>query len=125
MMDRLYNNLGLTSVISRLGLAHRADLETAFVQRHLRRCEAAMPAFNLDPATAHLAAEIAAFEDDLPAVQRVALISLIIASIVALNEGSTRLPVTGPLAVDPMTRILAPLCGHPDAAATDAPVEIS
>ncbi len=125
MMDRLYNNLGLTSVISRLGLAHRADLETAFVQRHLRRCEAAMPAFNLDPATAHLAAEIAAFEDDLPAVQRVALISLIIASIVALNEGSTRLPVTGPLAVDPMTRILAPLCGDPDAAATDAPVEIS
>jgi exodeoxyribonuclease V alpha subunit len=124
-MDRLYNNLGLTSVISRLGLAHRADSEAALVQRHLRRCEAAMPVFNLDPATAHLAAEIAAFEDDLPAAERVALISLILASIVALNEGSTRLPVTGPLAVDPMTRILAPFCGGPDTLASDAPVELS
>ena len=124
-MDRLYNNLGLTSVISRLGLAHRAEPEAALLQRHLRRCEAAMAAFNLEPATAHLAAEIAAFEDDLPAVQRIALISLIIASMVALNEGSTRLPVTGPLAVDPMTRILAPLYGGPDAPAGDAPVELS
>jgi len=124
-MDRLYNNLGLTSVISRLGLAHRADSEVALVQRHLRRCEAAMAAFNLDPATAHLAAEIAAFEDDLPAAERVALISLIIASVVALNEGSTRLPVTGPRAVDPMNRILAPLYSESDAPASNAPVELS
>ena len=107
-MNRLYDNLGLTSAISRLGLAQSSDPEATLVQRHLRRIEAAMPAFNLAPATAHLAAEIAAFEDHLPAAQRVALITLIVASIVALNEGSTRLPVTGPLAFDPMTRILAP-----------------
>lgn len=124
-MNRLYDNLGLTSAISRLGLAHSSDPEAALVQRHLRRIEAAMPAFNLAPATAHLAAEIAAFEDDLPAAQRVALITLIVASIVALNEGSTRLPVTGPLAFDPMTRILAPLCAAPDAPASDSPAEVS
>lgn len=124
-MNRLYDNLGLTSAISRLGLAQSSDPEATLVQRHLRRIEAAMPAFNLAPATAHLAAEIAAFEDHLPAAQRVALITLIVASIVALNEGSTRLPVTGPLAFDPMTRILAPLCAAPDAPASDSPAEVS
>jgi exodeoxyribonuclease V alpha subunit len=124
-MNRLYDNLGLTSVVSRLGLAHSVDPEAALVQRHLRRIEAALTAFNLDPATAHLAAEIAAFEDHLPAAQRVALITLIVASIVALNEGSTRLPVTGPLALDPMTRILAPLCAAAGPPATDSHAEIS
>ncbi|HXR23799.1 MAG TPA: hypothetical protein VN742_00465, partial [Candidatus Binataceae bacterium] len=124
-MDRLYDNLGLTSAISRLGLAFSSDSEAALVQRHLRLIEAAMPAFNLDPAMAHLAAEIAAFEDNLPAAQRVALITLIVASMVALNEGSTRLPVTGPLALEPMTRILAPLCAAPDAPDSDSLAEIS
>jgi exodeoxyribonuclease V alpha subunit len=124
-MDRFHDNLGLTSAISRLGLARNPDADAAFVQRHLRRIEAAMPAFNLDPATAHLAAEIAAFEEHLPAAQRVALIMLIVASIVALNEGSTRLPVTGPLALDPMSRILAPLCADPDAPDRDSSAEIA
>ncbi len=124
-MNRLYDNLGMTSAISRLGLAQSSDPEATLVQRHLRRIEAAMPAFNLAPATAHLAAEIAAFEDHLPAAQRVALITLIVASIVALNEGSTRLPVTGPLAFDPMTRILAPLCAAPDAPESASLAEIS
>ena len=125
-MDRLYTNLGLTTVISRLGLAPAPDAGAAYVQRHLRHIEAAMPAFNLDPSTVHLAAEIAAFEDDLPAAQRVALIMLIVASIVTLNEGSTRLPVTGPQARDPMARILGALCADLDAhESTAGPAEIS
>jgi exodeoxyribonuclease V alpha subunit len=115
MMDRLYTNLGLTTVISGLGLTPAPDAGAAYLQRSLQQIEAAMPTFNLDPAMAHLAAEIAAFEDDLPAAQRVALIMLIASSIVALNEGSTRLPVTGPHARDPMARILGVLCADPDA----------
>ena len=118
-MDRLYDKLGLTTVISRLGLA-TSNPDAAYIQRHLRSIEVAMPAFNLDPSTAHLAAEIAAFEDSLPAIQRVALITLIVASMVALNEGSTRIPVTGPEALHPMTRILGPLCADPDLHDDDA-----
>lgn len=124
-MDRLYRNLGLASAVSRLGLVHSADSEAALVQRHLRRIEAALPAFNLDPAMAHLAAEIASFEENLPAAQRAALVTLIVASMVALNEGSTRLPVTGALALDPMTRILASLCAPPDAPDRDSLAEAS
>ena len=114
-MERMYANLGLTTAISRLGLEGAASGDAAYLQRQLRQIEAALPAFNLDPAMAHLAAEIAAFEEDLRIDQRVALIMLIVASMVALNEGSTRLPVTGPQAREPMARILGPLCTEADA----------
>lgn len=114
-MDRMYANLGLTTAISRLGLDGAASGDAAYLERQLRQIEAALPAFNLDPAMAHLAAEIAAFEENLRVDQRVALIMLIVASMVALNEGSTRLPVTGPHAREPMARILGPLCAGADA----------
>src|ERR1700722_3295846 len=114
-MDRLYRNLGLTTVISRLGLPPVSDAGTILLQRTLRQIEAAMPAFNLDPSTAHLAAEIAALEDQLTISQRAALIMLIAASIVALHQGSTRLPVTGPRAKDLLVPILSTLCIDSDA----------
>jgi exodeoxyribonuclease V alpha subunit len=109
-MDGIYANLGLTTVISRLGLARTASDDAGDLGRHLRQIEAAMPAFNLDPSIAHIAAEIAAFEQDLSVERRVALIMLIVASMIALSEGSTRLPVTGPQACEPMARILGPMC---------------
>jgi exodeoxyribonuclease V alpha subunit len=112
----MYANLGLQTVISRLGLMGPASRDAAYLQIRLRQIEAAMPAFNLDPSVVHLAAEIAAFDEDLRVDQRVALIMLIVASMVALGEGSTRLPVTGPQAREPMARILGPLCA---AAETD------
>jgi exodeoxyribonuclease V alpha subunit len=114
-MDPLYRNLGLTTVVSQLGLTPAPDAEAIPLQRTLRQIEAAMPAFNLDPSTAHLAAEIGAFEDHLTIGQRTALIMLITASIVALNQGSTRLPVTGPHAQDLLIPILSTLCIDADA----------
>ncbi len=119
-MRHSHNILGLTTVISRLGLAAVPEAGATLLQRALQQIETAMPAFNLDPSIAHLAAEIAAFENDLSAPERVALIMLIASSIVALNEGSTRLPVTGPHARDSLLRILSVLCSDPqphDAAA--------
>ena len=107
----MYANFGLPTVISRAGLQGPASGEAAFLQQQLRVIEAALPAFNLDSSIAHLAAEIAAFEEKLTVDRRVALIMLIVASIIALSEGSTRLPVTGPEALEPMARILRPLCG--------------
>lgn len=105
----MYANLVLTTAISRLGLKHVASNDDAYLQQELRRIEAAIPAFNLDPSLVHLAAEIAAFEEDLDVNRRVALIMLIVASMVALSEGSTRLPITGPQAREPLARILGPL----------------
>jgi hypothetical protein len=102
-MDRLYANLGLFPVTS--GHDEVPDVDAAHLRDSMRQIEAAMTFFNLAPSSAHLAAEIAAFEDDLTAAQRVALIMLIASSIVALNEGSTRLPVTGPAAHGSLARI--------------------
>src|ERR1700693_1532659 len=114
-MDTMYANLGLETVISRLGLKSSPSGDAANLQQQLREMEVAMPAFNLDQSTVHLAAEIAAFEEGLSADRRVALITLIVASIVALSEGSTRLPVTGPQAHTPMARVLGPLFAPADA----------
>jgi len=113
-MDQLYRNLGLATVVSRLGLKPLPDAGATFLQRTLQQIEAAMPTFNLDPSTAHLAAEIAAFEEQLTIAQRAALIMLITASIVALNQGSTRLPVTGPHAENSLVPILSVLCSDTD-----------
>ncbi|HEY1851316.1 MAG TPA: exodeoxyribonuclease V subunit alpha [Candidatus Binataceae bacterium] len=112
-MDRLYANLGLFPLT--LALDETPDGDAAHLRRTMRQIEAAMPAFNLAPSTAHLAAEIAAFEDDLSHDQRLALIMLIASSIVALNEGSTRLPVTGPEAHDSLARILGAFIPEPGA----------
>lgn len=80
-------------------------------QRWLRDLEAGTAALNLTADAVHLATEIAAFEPDLDDEERIALILLVVISLVALEEGSTRVPVTGPQSVEPMRRMLGPLCG--------------
>ena len=80
-------------------------------RRRLRQIEAGASALNLESAAIHVAAEIAALEPDLDDERRLVLILLIAASMVALQEGSTRLPVVGPHALAPMGRILGALCG--------------
>ena len=114
-MEEVYAKLGLSTVMSRVGIQRASNADGARLRTHLREIEAAMPVFNLDPSIVHLAAEIAAFDNLLTVDRRVALIMLIVATMVALNEGSTRLPVTGPEAVEPMLRILGPLCGETSA----------
>ncbi len=76
----------------------------------MRGLEASAAALNLAPETVHLAAELAALEPALGADERVALIMLILVSLIALQEGSTRFPVTGRFSDVPMRRVLRALC---------------
>src|SRR5271154_673221 len=76
----------------------------------MRALEDAVAGLNLVPETVHLAAELAALEPSLEADDRMALIVLILISFIALQEGSTRFPVTGALSRAPMRRVLASLC---------------
>jgi len=108
-MDTTRAHLGLPSVFS-----HREDAaygDEAEFRRRLRQIELGAQAFNLDSSAVHMAAEIATFEADLDSIRRLALIVLIVASLIAIEEGSTRLPATGDESRETMRRILTPLCG--------------
>ncbi len=108
-METVRGHLGLASVLSyRRGVT---DPQQAEFQRLLRQIESGAQEFNLDSSIVHLATEVAAFEGALTYVQRLALIMLIVASSIALDEGSTRLPVTGDESRETMRRLLTPLCG--------------
>jgi exodeoxyribonuclease V alpha subunit len=78
----------------------------------MRALEASVSELNLAPESVHLAAELAALEPALKDDDRIALIVLILVSLVALQDGSTRFPVTGPLAQAPMRRVLGSLCAN-------------
>src|ERR1700722_20955497 len=78
----------------------------------MRALEDAVAGLNLVLETVHLAAELAALEPALEADDRIALIVLILVSLVALQEGSTRFPGTGPLSEAPSRRVLSSLCGE-------------
>ncbi len=90
----------------------KASTERLIFGRCLRDLEAGAAALNLDPDGVHLAVEIAAFEPNLDDEQRIALILLLVISLAALEEGSTRFPVTGAQSVEPMSRMLDALCGE-------------
>ncbi|MGC2491874.1 exodeoxyribonuclease V subunit alpha [Candidatus Binatus sp.] len=109
MNDR-YSLLGMDTAWRRFESA-RGGSRSAFGAR-LRELEGAVAALNLAPETVHLAAELAALEPALEADDRIALIVLILVSMVALQEGSTRFPVTGPLSTAPMRRVLSTLCAE-------------
>src|SRR6202158_5113202 len=97
--------------------AARGGRESAFDEK-MRALEAAAGGLNLEAESVHLAAEMAAFEPALEADERIALIVLILVSLAALQEGSTRFPVVGPISKAPMRRILDALCAEgfgPDA----------
>jgi exodeoxyribonuclease V alpha subunit len=76
----------------------------------MRALEAAAAGLNLESETVHLAAEIAAFAPALEADERIALIVLVLVSLAALQEGSTRFPVVGPISKAPTRRIIDALC---------------
>lgn len=108
-MSSPYPLLGMDTAWRRFD-AGRSDSHSLFAAR-LRTLEAAVPAVNLTPDTVHLAAEIAGLEPDLHDDERLALIVLILVSLAALSEGSTRFPVVGSIASEPMQRMLEALCG--------------
>ena len=89
----------------------------------MRALETAAVGLNLEREAVHLAAEIAAFEPALEADERIALIVLGLVSMAALQEGSTRFPVVGPISKAPMRRMLDALCA--DGFGVDASERIS
>ena len=78
----------------------------------MRSLEVSVSGLNLAPESVHLAAELAAFEPALKDDDRIALIVLVLVSLVALQDGSTRFPVTGPLSQAPMRSVLGSLCAN-------------
>jgi exodeoxyribonuclease V alpha subunit len=105
-----YSPLGLDTAWRRFESA-RGGGRSAFDAR-MRALEVSVAGLNLAPESVHLAAELAALEPALEADDRMALIMLILVSVVALQEGSTRFPVTGPLSDAPMRRVLSILCAE-------------
>src|ERR1039458_7319149 len=78
----------------------------------MRALEVSVSGLNLAPESVHLAAELAAFEPALKDDDRIALIVLILVSLIALQDGSTRFPVAGPLSQAPMRSVLGSLCAN-------------
>ncbi len=110
-MDQDYARFGMATAMRRFEAETGASAATEF-ERRMRQLESGAGEFNLSPAAVHLASEIAALEPGLDDGQRLALILLVTASLVALEEGSTRLPAAaGPGAFEPMRRTLSVLCG--------------
>src|SRR3984957_11079352 len=107
MSDR-YSLLGMDTAWRRFESARDGSKST--FDARMRALEGSVAGLNLAPETVHLAAELAALEPAPEANDRSTLIVLILASLVALQEGSTRFPVTGPLSVGPMRRVLSSLC---------------
>jgi len=89
--------------------------EAAELASELRALEESVATLNLEPGAVQLAVEIAALDATLDDRRRMPLVRLVLASLAAHAEGSTRLDVKGP---DVLTRLLAPLCA--DAAASTA-----
>ena len=107
MKDR-YSLLGIDTAWTRFDSAH--DGGSSAFRARLRALEVSAAGLNLAPESVHLAAELAALEPALEFDDRITLIILILVSLVAIQEGSTRFPVTGPISKGPMRRVLGSLC---------------
>jgi exodeoxyribonuclease V alpha subunit len=103
-----YSLLGMHTAWRRFDSA-RDGGRSAF-NAHMRALEVSASELNLAPESVHLAAELAALEPALKDDDRIALIVLILVSLVALQDGSTRFPVVGPLSRAPMRSVLGSLC---------------
>ncbi|MDB5108322.1 MAG: exodeoxyribonuclease alpha subunit, partial [Candidatus Binatus sp.] len=81
----------------------------------IRALEKAVEAANLTPESVHIACELAALQADFDEEDRLAFIMLVLVSMAALQDGSSRFPVVGPIALAPMRRMLRLLAGgQPD-----------
>jgi len=103
-----YSLLGIDTAWTHFDSTH--DGGSSAFRARLRALEVSAAGLNLAPESVHLAAELAALEPALEFDDRLALIVLILVSLVALQEGSTRFPVTGAISEGPMRRVLGSLC---------------
>ena len=109
-MNSNYRNLGMQTAWERFARETDPRAGAREFERRIRALEAGVASLNLTAEAVHLAAEIAALEPNLDDDERIALIVLVLVSLTALEEGSTRFPVAGPEAQEPMRRMLTPLC---------------
>jgi exodeoxyribonuclease V alpha subunit len=100
-MNVAYSKLGLTTVLDevRSGAPDQFAILMAATRERMGR-------LNLDPDAVHLAAEIAALEPGLDDEERYAMVLLVLISLAALQEGSTRFPVARTEGVARLRRML-------------------
>jgi hypothetical protein len=108
-MNSRYENLALPTAWRAFELSRGGRLRE--LERRLRGLEDRVGDLNLERETVHLAAELAGLEPALDEDTRFALIVLIVITMAALAQGSTRFPVRGELAREPMRAMLVALLG--------------
>jgi exodeoxyribonuclease V alpha subunit len=111
-----YQRLGLRGAWRRFEISGGG--QAGNLENQLRALEERVGDLNLERDAVHLAAELAALEANLDEDARFALIVLTIVTLAALAQGSTRFPVTGEIARDPMHHMLGALVGN-DAATSE------
>jgi exodeoxyribonuclease V alpha subunit len=107
-MNAQYTRLGLTTVLDEI--AGHAPGEFSGLLAALRE---RVGRLNLEPDAVHLAAEIAALEPELDDDARYAMVLLVLISLAALQEGSTRFPAERPDGGTRLARMLDALVGEP------------
>jgi exodeoxyribonuclease V alpha subunit len=107
-MNSKYARLGLHGVLENL----EGRAPSAFAGNLAALCERA-GRLNLDQDAVHLAAEIAALEPSLDDDARYAVVLIVLLSLAALQEGSTRLPITGREDAARTARMMDALIGEP------------
>lgn len=117
-LNDTYARLALPTASRSLALA-RGERMSA-LERRLRAIEQKAPEVNLEPEAVHLAAEIAALQPDLDDDARFVLILLVVITLAAAAQGSTRFPAVGQAAIEPMRRMLEAFKGCADGLDRDA-----
>jgi exodeoxyribonuclease V alpha subunit len=123
-MDQRYAHLGLVSLLGRQAGAPEDAAASQFAQR-LRLAATRAGQMGLEPAAIHLAAELASFEPQLDYLDRWAVVVLIAATLAALEQGSTRLPLSdsGDATLARMARLLIQAEGQEPGAQTQAELD--
>jgi exodeoxyribonuclease V alpha subunit len=111
-MNARYARLGLTTVLDEI--AAQAPDQFAILLAAMRE---RVGRVNLDSDAVHLAAEIAALEPGLDVDERYAMVLLVLISLAALQEGSTRFPVGRSEGAARLERMLDALAGESGGAA--------
>ena len=109
-MSALARRLGLVTAIRRREMESDPAHSATGFEKTLAALGETAPALNLDSAAVSLAAEIAALESDLDDEERIALVLILLASMVAREQGSTRLPVAGDAGRAALRGTLGALC---------------
>jgi exodeoxyribonuclease V alpha subunit len=106
-MNSSYRKLGLTTALDEIA-THKPGRFAALLAATRER----VARLNLGPDAVHLAAEIAALEVGLDDEDRFAMVLIVLVSLAALLEGSTRFPAARPEGAVRLRRMLDALIGE-------------